>query len=86
MLDQQPIDVTIPVPQVASTSAASHNGAVSIAGRAKRQLDTPNGAGPSKIPARPGGQRTKAALPLSMRPAFADGDASRNAMGQFLAK
>jgi hypothetical protein len=84
MLDQQPIDVTIPLPSVASTSAAAHNGSVSIAGRAKRQLDNQE-AGPSKIPARPG-QRTKAVIPLSMQPAFADSDASRNAMSQFLAK
>lgn len=87
MLDSQTLDRSIPVPNVASSSGASTSAPqqISIAGSRKRQAED-QGESSRNGGARASTTRTKAVLPLTMQAGFADSDASRNAMGQFLIK
>ncbi|CAD6571634.1 MAG: nuclear mRNA export, poly(A)+RNA binding protein [Cyphobasidiales sp. Tagirdzhanova-0007] len=77
LLDQLPIEQTIPVP-IAATPAQG----LSIAGRAKRSIDEDKREDPSSQSQR----RSRATLPLPMKPGFVDSETSSNAMGLFLIK
>lgn len=82
MLDQVPINQSIPVPKVdshAKKSTLPSKPPFNIVGRAAERSNNKNsgknGAGPSKVSA-----------PLTIQPAFKDSEASQNAMSQFLIK
>ena len=77
MLDQVPIDQTIP----ASTAPIPAK-AISIAGSSKRARDDEVRSGTSQGAKK----RSRVTLPLSMRPGFIDSETSSNAMSQFLIK
>lgn len=81
MLDQIPIDQSIPVPKVdphPKKTLAPTKAPLNIVGRAERsnnQVNGKNGSKPNKVSA-----------PLTVQPAFKDSEASQNAMSQFLVK
>lgn len=81
MLDQIPIDQSIPVPKVDSQPKKTFTptkAPLNIVGRAERshnQVNGKNGIKPSKVSA-----------PLTIQPPFKDSEASQNAMSQFLVK
>lgn len=81
MLDQKPIDQSIPIPKVDSLAPKSftpNKPPLSIAGRADRKNVQTNGTAQ--------GKPSKVSAPLTIQPAFKDSDASQNAMSQFLVK
>ncbi|KAL7009345.1 nuclear mRNA export, poly(A)+RNA binding protein [Cystobasidiomycetes sp. EMM_F5] len=79
MLDQVAIDQAVPVPVV-----TAHSSIVNIAGLAKRRSDDQRSA-PSDAKRKPA-KRSKVSLPLTLKPAFSDTEASSTAMSTFLAK
>jgi hypothetical protein len=81
MLDQIPVDQSVPVPKVDSQAKKTYTptkAPLNIVGRADRSNNQTNGKTSSK--------RSKVSAPLAIQPAFKDSEASQNAMSQFLVK
>lgn len=81
MLDQIPIDQSIPIPKVDSQPKKTFTPTketLKIVGRAERSGNTTNGKSVTKP--------SQVSAPLTIQPAFKDSEASQNAMSQFLVK